>query len=217
MTRDGSAPGPSRGIMQVRSEQAFLADEMQAARAGTWRFLARVLRAAPDADLLATLGALDGIDAAQGPVAMGWELLRRAALDSEERTVADEYFTLFIGVGRGELVPFGSWYLTGFLMEKPVALLRRDLARLGIEREPGVVESEDHAAALAETMAILIRNGDEIALAEQRAFFQTHLAPWMPRFFQDMQRAPAADFYRPVGFFGESVLTFETSLLDMPG
>jgi len=203
--------------MQVRSEQAFLADEMQAARAGTWSFLARVLRAAPDADLLATLGALDGIDTAEGPIAMGWELLRRAALDNGEHAVADEYFALFVGVGRGELVPFGSWYLTGFLMEKPVALLRRDLARLGIEREAGVVESEDHAAALAETMAILIRDGDDVPLAEQRAFFGAHLAPWMPRFFQDMQGARAASFYRSVGFFGESVLTFETSLLAMPG
>jgi len=206
----------SRSVLQVRSEEAFLADEMQAARAGTWAFLAQVLRSAPDEALLDTLRALRDIDTGEGPIAMGWELLRRAAGQTDERAVADEYFALFIGLGRGELVPFGSWYLTGFLMEKPLALLRRDLARLGIEREAGVAESEDHAAALAETMAILIRAGEDVPLTEQRSFFKDHLSAWMPRFFQDMQSAERAGFYRSVGFFGEAVLTFEAALLDMP-
>jgi len=206
----------TRDALRVRSEQAFMADEMQAARAGTWSFLARVLRAAPDEALLDTLSGLGSIDTADGPIAMGWELLRRAAVAADQKALAEEYFGLFIGLGRGELVPFGSWYLTGFLMEKPLAVLRRDLIRLGIERESGVAESEDHAAALAEAMAILVRAGDDVTLADQRAFFEAHLGPWMPRFFQDMQNAECASFYRSVGFFGETVLGFEASLLAMP-
>lgn len=214
-----TAAPATRSALEIKSESAFLADEMQAARAGTWSFLARVLSASPDRALLDTLAGLGGIDTSAGRIAMGWELLRRAATAPETTVDAleDEYLALFIGLGRGELVPFGSWYLTGFLMEKPLALLRRDLDRLGIEREAGVTESEDHAGALADAMAILIRAGDEVPLAEQRAFFEAHVAPWMARFFVDMQAAEGARFYRSVGFFGEAVLDFESTLLGMPG
>ena len=209
-------PASTRAALNVKSEQDFLADEMQAVRAGTWRFVARLLSRAPDADTLATLSALEDIDTSEGRIAMGWELMRQAALKSSTDDLEDEYFNLFIGLGRGELVPFGSWYLTGFLMEKPVALLRRDLDRLGIERAPDVVESEDHAAALAEAMAILIDAHEEVSLNEQRAFFDEHMGSWMASFFKDMQAASNARFYRAVGFFGESVVDFEQELLAMP-
>ena len=148
---------------------------MQAARIGTWRLLGRLFARAPDAELLATLAELEPADPETGPVPMGWELLRRAAIRARtgaSGALEDEYFALFVGVGRGELVPYGSWYLTGFLMEKPVALLRADLARLGLEREAGTVESEDHAAALAESLSHVIAASDEIDLATQRAFFR---------------------------------------------
>ena len=46
-------------------------------------------------------------------------------------------FNLFIGLGRGELLPYGSSYLTGFLHERPLARLRADLGPLGIERAEG--------------------------------------------------------------------------------
>lgn len=209
--------GVSRDALRVRSESEFLADEMQAARAGTWAFLARVLAAPPDAEVLEGLSALGDIDTGEGRIAMGWELMRRAAQQTDPAALEDEYLALFIGLGRGELVPFGSWYLTGFLMEKPLAVLRQDLQRLGIERVDGVAESEDHVAALADAMAILIRAGDELPLAAQQAFFDAHLAPWLPRFFQDLQSAEHASFYRSVGFFGEAVVAFEATLLDMGG
>ena len=45
---------------------------------------------------------------------------------------------LFIGVGRGELLPFASVYMTGFLNEKPLATLRNDMVTLGVERSPDV-------------------------------------------------------------------------------
>lgn len=216
---DVTSPAPpvaTRGSLSVKSEQEFLADEMQSVRAGTWRFLAGLLARAPGEAVLDSLVSLDVIDTSEGRIAMGWELMRRAAADATLSGLEDEYFNLFIGLGRGELVPFGSWYLTGFLMERPVAVLRRDLERLGIEREAGVVESEDHAAALAETMAILIDAHEELPLNEQRAFFQDHMEPWMGSFFKDLQNAEHARFYRAVGFFGESVVDFERELLAMP-
>jgi TorA maturation chaperone TorD len=146
---------------------------------------------------------------------MGWELMKQASLKFDLEAVHDEYFSLFLGVGRGELVPFGSWYITGFLMEKPVAVLRSELIRLGIERQEGVVESEDHIAALCDAMALIIRSSEEISLETQQQFFNDHLAPWVGRFFNDMQNAKAAHFYRSVGFFGESFIEFEQQLLDM--
>ena len=59
----------------------------------------------------------------------GWRMPRsprRRAAPMRER-VEREFFDLFIGLGRGELLPYGSYYLTGFLHERPLARLREDL------------------------------------------------------------------------------------------
>ena len=219
---DATAPtGPATGAraaLAIRNEAEFLADELQAARAGTWDALGRLFARAPDPATLDALANLAPPDPGDGPVAMGWEVLRRAAIEAREAGPAaleEEYLDLFIGRGQGEVVPFGSWYLTGFLMEKPLALLRGDLARLGIERGAGVPESEDHVAALAEAMAHVVRASGEIDLATQRAFFDDHVAPWMGRCFADVQAAPSARFYRAAGFLGEAVVDFERELLAM--
>jgi len=97
--------------------------------------------------------------------------------------------------------------MTGFLMEKPVAVLRRDLNALGIVRDDGVRKTEDHIAALCNAMALLIRNGDEISFERQK--------PWVKTFFADLQQADAAHFYRAVGFFGESIAKFEKDYFAM--
>jgi TorA maturation chaperone TorD len=148
-------------------------------------------------------------------MAAAWRMLAQAGERADRDALDDEYHALFIGIGRGELVPYGSWYLTGFLMEQPLALLRRDLARLGFERQPDVREPEDHAAALCETMALLIGGDEAAGLDQQREFFERHLAPWMGRFFRDMQGAESARFYRAVGYFGEQFMTIEQQYLGM--
>ena len=200
-------------VLPVKSEEAFLRDEAHALRAGVHELLGRLLAREPDAQTLELLRGIGDVDAADGPLAMGWELLRTAARKADPARLRHEYTALFVGVGRGELVPFGSWYLTGFLMEKPLAELRGDLARLGIEREGGVAESEDHAAALSEAMALIIRAGEEIPFEVQRRFFEAHLASWLGRFYEDLQAAASADFYRAVGFFGASFMDVERQLL----
>jgi TorA maturation chaperone TorD len=53
-------------------------------------------------------------------------------------------------MSRGELLPYGSYYLTGFLNERPLARLREDLQALCIERVEKQCEPEDHAAILCE-------------------------------------------------------------------
>lgn len=202
-------------VMRVRSEDEFLADQAQLMRASVYELLGSLLAAEPPESTLQALRDIGEVDASEGRIAMGWELLKQAASRTQIESVHEEYFSLFIGVGRGELVPFGSWYITGFLMEKPLAVLRSDLQQLGIERQEGVRESEDHIAALCDAMALIIRNGDEVSLQRQQNFFQDHLAPWAQSFFSDMQNAKAAHFYRSVGFFGESFFDFEQQLLHM--
>lgn len=202
-------------VLSVKSEQEFLQDQAQAMRAAVYDLLASLLARSPEEETLERLRSIGEVDASEGQIAMGWELMKRASQKSQLDSVQEEYFSLFIGLGRGELVPFGSWYMTGFLMEKPVAVLRGELVALGIERQDGVVESEDHIAALCESMAIIIRSSEEIPLATQQQFFTDHLAPWVGRFFNDMQNAKAAHFYRSVGFFGESFFDFERQLLEM--
>ncbi len=222
--REGHEPGESRqaGHGQIEHGQT---DPGQLMRASVYEMLAALLAKAPSADLIGRLAALDAIDTSEGSLAMGWELLRQASLKEEERRIAanqadhetlkEEYFNLFIGVGRGELVPFGSWYITGFLMEKPLSLLRTDLAALDIQRQEGVAESEDHVAALCDAMALIIRSGDATDFSRQQAFFKDHLAPWAGRFFNDLQNASGAGFYRAVGFFGENYIEFEQQYFDM--
>lgn len=218
--------------LPVRSEEDVLAEQDQLSRAAVYELLGALLAKPPAEEQLGVLRGIDALDTgkdaqsdtkqgAEAPaataseIAMGWSLLQQASVKASPVEVEDEYFALFIGLGRGELVPFGSWYMTGFLMEKPVAVLRRDLESLGMEREEGVSETEDHIAALCNAMAIIIRNSSEIGFEREKKFFNDHLAPWAKTFFSDLQHADSAHFYRSVGFFGESIIKFETEYFAM--
>lgn len=184
-------------------------------RANVYSLLARLLAAAPDEDVLARLQQIDAETHAQG-MAGAWHMLKLAAANSTVDALDDEYHALFIGVGRGELVPFGSWYMTGFLMDKPLTYLRQDLSEFGIDRQDGVKEPEDHAAALCETMALIIGHADEIDFARQQAFYRNHLQPWMRLFFEDLEKAQSATFYKAVARLGKEMMDFESQYLAMP-
>lgn len=176
--------------------------------------LARLLGGVPDAPLLRQLSGFDGDEGEFGQ-AVG--TLAAAAVKSDAAALKQEYFDLFIGVGQGELTPFLSYYLTGFLNEKPLARLRDDMARLGIARATDVTEPEDHISSLCEMMAGLI-NGDFGApadLAAQRAFFDQYIGCWTPRFFEDLEAAEAADFYVPVGTIGKLFMRIELQAFEM--
>ena len=183
-------------------------------RADTYRVLGSLLAAAPDDDTLA-LFAKAPVSDEDDLLAVAWRLLATSAARTTGRQVADEFQSLFIGIGRGELMPYASWYLTGFLMEKPLAKLRSDLAALGFERHDDVTEPEDHAAALCETMALLAEDGELESLQTQAEFFAAHIGPWMARFFRDMQEAVSARFYRAVGQLGEQFIETDQRYLEM--
>lgn len=188
--------------------------EDQARRSALYGLLGALLRSPPDEEVLDYTRRLDG-DAGKEKTGLPFALhtLALAARHSSGGALRDEYHALFIGLGRGELVPYGSWYQTGFLMERPLGVLRADLRRLGFEREPDVHEPEDHIAALCEVMSLLIQ--DDAALDVQRQFFNSHLGNWAPDFFGDLERADSAVFYRSVARLGASFLALEARYLSL--
>lgn len=188
------------------------ADEL--IRAQIYRLLARFLAAPPDQTLLQATASLVG-DGSEFGQAIG--LLADAADAASPQPAGEEFHDLFIGVTRGELLPYGSYYLTGFLHEKPLASLRGDLARLGIARADHVKEPEDHIAALCEVMAGLIDGsfGPAMDLAAQRAFFEAHLAPWAAKFFDDLRNARAARLYAALAVVGRKFIDIETAAFAM--
>src|SRR5208282_3575568 len=182
-------------------------DEVDAARAQEYALLSRLLRRVPDADLLARLATLRGDIS---PLGIAHAALGEAAAAANVERIEHEFFDLFIGIGRGELLPYGSYYLTGFLNERPLARLRDDLARLGIERVESEAEPEDHAAVLCEIMAGLVGGRFDAPAGADRELFEKHLSPWIGRFFADLEHAHAADFYRRVGTVGRLVVEIES-------
>lgn len=184
----------------------------QDSRAGAYQLLGALLQRAPDAQTLGELALLEQqAEAGNDEFGVALRMLGLAARQRSPEQVDDEFHALFIGLGRGELVPYGSWYLTGYLMEKPLAELRDDLEQLGFERDPGVYEPEDHAAALCEVMSMLI--GDRQPLRLQSTFHAAHLGSWMPRFFDDLSCSGSAVFYRAVGRLGATFIALEQQYL----
>lgn len=185
----------------------ILEAEAERSRAALYGLLARLFASAPDRELLELVGGLEGDDT---PIGRGLGELAAKARSADPAAVRDEYNALFVGLGRGELVPYASWYLTGFLYERPLADVREDLDRLGIARAEGNPEPEDHVASLCEVMAGLAdgRFGER-SLEEQKRFFERHLDPWLLRFFADLEQAQSADFYRPVARLGRALAEIE--------
>ena len=188
-------------------------DEVAAARAREYALLAAMLARAPDARFVQKLAALRG-DAT--PLGVAHAALAQAASETTIERVEREYFDLFIGLGRGELLPYGSYYLTGFLHERPLARLRSDLAPLGIERAEGNVEPEDHAATLCEIMAGIVSGKLPAPEGADQQIFEKHLVPWIGRFFADLERAETAHLYRHVGTLGRVFMDIETQAFALP-
>jgi TorA maturation chaperone TorD len=190
---------------QVKSPTQI--DEIDQLRAAEYGLLSVLLGKAPDADTLKRVATLKG-DASD--LGMAHVELAAAAAATDDRAVSREFFDLFVGLGRGELLPYASYYLTGFLHERPLARVRDDLDALGIERAGTSREPEDHIAILLEVMAGLARNDFEAEFAAQARFFERHLKPWAARMFADLEISPTARFYRAVGRAGRVFMELES-------
>jgi len=189
------------------SGKAAAVDEVDRARAAEYSLLATLLVRSPDAEMLSRLVKLRGDDS---PLGVAHAALGKAAARTDANTTAREYFALFVGLGRGELMPYASHYLTGFLHGRPLANLRETLRRIGIERVETQSEPEDHAAILLEIMAGLA--GGEIVAppGTDREIFDHHLAPWIARFFSDLEKSASVDFYAVVGTLGRTFTEIES-------
>jgi TorA maturation chaperone TorD len=196
-----------------RPDGAAGLDELDAARAQEYALLATLLSCAPDEALLSRIAKLPG-DAS--PLGAAHAALADAALNADAADVEREYFALFTGLGRGELLPYGSYYLSGFLHDRPLARLREDLARLSVERAASQVEPEDHVAMLCEVMAGVVSGRFPAAPGSDRLLFEKHLGPWIGRFFADLERARSAEFYRAVGALGRAFIDIETEAFALP-
>lgn len=178
------------------------------ARAQMYQLLSVLLGAPPSSELLRGLASLQGDTTPLGSASRNLAALadRTSSPDAER-----EFNNLFVGVGRGELLPYASYYLTGFLNEKPLADLRRDLMARGIKASDDVKEPEDHISTLCETMAGIITGAFECDsdLPSQKAFFDAHLAKWASLFFTDLEEAQSAVFYAPVGSLGRAFMAVE--------
>ncbi|MFK5914507.1 MAG: molecular chaperone TorD family protein [Woeseiaceae bacterium] len=197
---------------QEKAEKAK--DESDQIRASSYALIAALLAQSPSEELLQQLQGIETVKDDSKDIVNAWSTLKLAAQRENATTIADEYHVLFIGLGRGELVPFASWYLTGFLMEKPLAHLRQRLSELGFEQQENVHEPEDHAAALCEVMSQLIMDS-EIDFETEREFYEGFLGNWMKRFFSDLQSTETSSFYRAVGQLGEAFLDIENRYFSM--
>jgi TorA maturation chaperone TorD len=206
-----AATGVSRKLLRpdLYSELAVeedVVDPVDAARAQEYTLLAALLAGPPSRALLGEIARLRA-DATQ--LGSAHAALAEAASEAMNADIEREYFDLFVGLGRGELLPYASYYLTGFLNERPLSRLREDLASLGIERVENSFEPEDHAATLCEIMAGLADGRFAASPEAQRALFEKHVASWMRRLFADMENAASAKFYRSVGALGRLFLQIE--------
>jgi TorA maturation chaperone TorD len=202
------APNSWRADPHVADEMhsAPAVEEIDRLRAHEYGLLAHLLARPPSREFL------DGLSRLQGDASLLGQAharLAEAAAVADPDAVEREYFALFIGVGRGELLPYASYYLTGFLHEKPLSRVREDLALLRIERAEHQSEPEDHLMILCEVMAGLAGGRFAAERGAERRFFERHLKPFAARCFGDLEMAHPARFYRAVGTVGRLFMNIE--------
>lgn len=187
----------------------------EAARAELYGLLSMLFYQAPTPDLLAAIAAApaDG----EGELPAAWRALQAACASTDAPAVRDEYDTLFVSTGKPEVFLYGSYYMSGFLMEKPLALLRAELVRLGLERSEDMPESEDHIAALCDVMRVLIMSDDGLhaGIATQKNFFGGQMQPWVQQLCDAIVAHPAAGFYRHVAGVAAAFFAVEMQAFDM--
>lgn len=197
---------------------ASAGDTEELERAELYGLLARLWLAPPDEALMQQFR----VAVTQAPEAGAlledpWQQLVEALRSTTVAAAAAEHEALFHGVGKPEVFAYGSYYLTGFLNEKPLAALRHDLAALGLTRDPNSLETEDHIAYLLEVMRYLIA-GDDVAvcnLEQQRRFFRSHLQTWVTSLCDAVVAHPRAVTWAAVAAFTREFMAIETQAFDM--
>jgi TorA maturation chaperone TorD len=183
-------------------------------RADMYSFLANMIRTEPSQELLDSVKKLTGDDSSIGK---SIKLISKLASTMHISEIQDEYVNLFVGVGRGELLPFASYYLTGFLNDKPLSKLRNNMNELGVVRIKEVKEPEDHVSSLFDIMSGMITGqfGKQYSITEQSNFFEKHLNSWIHLLMSDIESAKTAVFYAPIGSLGKEFINIEREAFRM--
>jgi len=195
-------------------------DAEELARAEVYGLLAALFYAPPSADMHAQFQ----LAVTQAPVAgafleNAWGDLVAAARRLSRDEIGREFDRLFQGVGKPEILLYGSFHLAGRLNEKPLVALRDSLRELGIARSDDVLETEDHIASVCEVMRYLIA-GDDAApsnLAAERRFFDAHLRPWVGTLCAAIEAHPGGDFYAALARFARDFFAVEGQAFDLLG
>ena len=200
----------------TNAEAVPIIAEEDVLRADMYDFIASLLRTEPSDELISQVALLQGD---KTPIGSACLTLAHLAKTLDNDLIRNEYVSLFIGVGRGEILPFASYYLTGFLNDKPLANLRSDMSAIGIRRVEGVKEPEDHIASLFDMMSGLIRGsfGRCFSIAEQATFFRKHIESWADLLMRDIEAAKTGVFFAPVGTIGRAFLEIESQAFSMDG
>jgi TorA maturation chaperone TorD len=187
----------------------------ETARADLYGLLASLYYAPPSEAMLDAL--VSSRNQGEGVLGGVWTALVEAATEVNAEQVREEYEKLFVGVGKPEVMLYGSYYLSGFLMEKPLAALRTDLANMGLQRVPSVNESEDHIASLCEVMRYLIASNDilQANIPAQKKFFGTHMQAWVLNLCDAIKAHPAAQFYASLADVSKVFFEVEMQAFDM--
>ncbi len=193
-------------------------DSEELARAELYGLLARLWLGPPDDELLTQFRvAVTEAPQSGGHLEAPWQSLVAAMRAATAQASATEYDALFGGVGKPEVFLYGSYYLAGFLHEKPLALLRDDLAALGLTRDETRGETEDHIACVFEVMRYLIA-GEDVAvsnLEQQRRFFRAHVQSWVEQLLDAVDAQPRAQVWREVAALTRAFVQVETQGFDM--
>ena len=191
--------------IEINSQPVLPEDQV---RAELYSLIGNLLLKVPSKATLDQLSQLQGDD---GDVGSAVNALAQIAKSMNPAAVEREFNVLFIGMGRGEVLPYASYYLTGFLHEKPLADLRNSMRGYGIQRKDGIPEPEDHLGSLCEMMAGMITGGfgQVMALQTQKEFFNAHIVAWAAHCFSDLERSESAVLYAPVGVLGRLLTEIE--------
>lgn len=204
---------------QTHADGIAIAEEDQA-RAFVYAIFGNLFIAPPSKELLETI-ATDVVLCNDVPLSnfgLAWRALQQAAAGTQTELAKDEYEAAFLGPGRQAVMLYGSYHATGFLHEKPLALLREDLTKMGLRRQEDRHESEDHVSALCDVMRLLIAGGSAMPPAApelQRDFFRRHIAPWYSRLCSDLIAARQTDFYKHVAVALREFFALENEAFDM--
>lgn len=186
----------------------------EAARAHLHALLARLIHAAPDDALLSRIARSPSLEAGSDPqLARAWDELVAASSVIDGDAAAEEHDALFATIGKAAVSRYAGSYTGATAVDHPRVRIRADLAALGLAPRSDATEPEDHIGGLFEAMRVLVAGGagrGPATIAEQRRFFEAHVAPGARGFFAALARADASNYYRKVAALGAAFVALES-------